>query len=58
MPVWFHEILTPLMMLMVFALNIVTSFRRADRKSEQEAQRLEAYSFKNWPPSQRSIART
>jgi len=41
MPLWFHEMITPVMMLCVFMLNARTSFRRTDIKSGQEAERLQ-----------------
>jgi hypothetical protein len=41
MPQWFHEMITPVMMLCVFMLNARTSFRRMDNKSGQEAERLQ-----------------
>ena len=41
MPQWFHEMITPVMMLCVFMLNARTSFRRMDVKSGQEAERLQ-----------------
>jgi hypothetical protein len=41
MPQWFHEMITPIMMLCVFMLNARTSFRRMDVKSVQEAERLQ-----------------
>jgi hypothetical protein len=41
MPQWFHEIITPAMMLCVFMLNARTSYRRLDVRTAQEAERLQ-----------------
>lgn len=40
-PAWFHLLVTPLAMLLVFALNARVSFRRADLRSIVEAERLQ-----------------
>jgi hypothetical protein len=41
MPQWFHEMITPVMMLCVFMLNARTSYRRLDVRTAQETERLQ-----------------
>jgi hypothetical protein len=41
MPQWFHEMITPVMMLCVFMLNARVSYRRLDIRTAQETERLQ-----------------